>query len=204
MKSAKKLALLIPFVLFICTGNPVFAGKVIPLSISKITKAAEFVFEGKCIEIKTGKDDESGMIATWFTFEVIQPIKGKLDKTFTFKQLGGSDQHQIMNVPITKYEKDEHIILFLYPKSEIGFTSSVGMHQGKFNIRENSETGVQYVTNGMPGMTLFENLNQMPASINAKGVKAFGTEPIRSERFDKEEFIQFIEQLVEEQKTEKQ
>lgn len=196
-------SILVFLIAFLSISSAV-AIKVKPLSLDKITSSAEYVFEGRCIDAKTGKDEVTGMIVTWYTFEVISPVKGKLDKTFTFKQLGGDGESRSLSVPITKYEKGEHMILFLYPKSEIGLTSSVGMNQGKFSINKIEGTDVQYVSNGMNGMTLFANMPQTPPAINAKGVKTSGMEMLRTKLFEKQQFVNLIEELIEEQKIEKQ
>lgn len=191
------------FIMCLCVSSS-FAVKVKPLSLDKMTKSAEIVFEGKCIDVKTGKDEDSGMMVTWYTFEVITPVKGEIGKTYTFKQLGGSIDSNALSVPITKYAKNEHIILFLYPKSEIGLTSSVGMNQGKFMVNTIEGTDVEYVSNGMNGMTLFANMPQTPPSITAKGVKASGMEMFRTKLFNKDDFVNLLEEIIQEQKLEKQ
>ncbi len=189
---------------FLCDPYAASAGKVKPLSLDSITKSAEHIFEGKCVAIETGRDEESGMIATWYTFKVLRGIQGEYNDTFTFKQLGGAGPKHVMKVPITTYKEDEHLILFLYPKSEIGFTSSVGMHQGKFQIKEMEKSGIQYVTNGMPGTTLFAEMASNPAAVTAKGLSTSGMEVYKSNRFEKEEFVNLVEQLVEQNKRKTQ
>ena len=70
-------------------------------------------------------------------------------------------------------------------------------------IKEIPETGIKYVTNGIPALILFENVPETPPTVTLKGTTATGAAVFRSERFHKEKFTQLIESLVKKKKIEK-
>ncbi|HOJ61010.1 MAG TPA: hypothetical protein PK878_12050 [bacterium] len=175
--------------------------RVKPLNLGELTEGARVIFEGECVEIRSGKDPVSGLVATWYTFRVTQVLKGEVGKEYVLKQYGGSDGDLHVKVPAVEYQVGEKLILFLYGESKLGFSSAVGMQQGKFSIKEIPETKVRYVTNGMPAMLLFENMPTAVVPLNGRGMKAQGTERLRSERLEISEFKQEVQRLVEAQKT---
>ncbi len=176
-----------------------WAGKVKTLKLNQLTENAYTIFEGKCIKVKSGRDPETGLMATWYTFQVLDGIKGQMDEEFVLKQYGGTDGEITVNVPTVKYREGEIVILFLYGKSKIGFSSPVGLQQGKFVERENSETGARYVTNGMPAMMLFEDMNKAVPTVNTKGVKLSGAARLRSDKMALKDFLLEVKRLVKEQ-----
>lgn len=178
---------------------PTWPNRVKPMNLERIIESAATIFEGKCVDIKTGRDPESNMIATWYTFQVTGGIKGKIGDTFVLKQYGGQDGDVIVNSPAVSYQLGEEVVLFLYGTSELGFTSAVGLQQGKFVVREFPETKTRYVTNGMPAMILFENMEQQIHPINAAGIKAQGHERLKSERLELREFLTEVKRLVQQE-----
>lgn len=180
---------------------PAWSGKVKPLNLAELTEGARVIFEGECVDIKSGKDPVSGLVSTWYTFRVTQVLKGELGKEYVLKQYGGTDGDLHVKVPAVEYQVGEKVILFLYGESKLGFSSAVGMQQGKFSIQEFPDTKVRYVTNGMPAMVLFENMPTILVPLNARGMKAQGTERLRSERLEISQFLSEVQRLVEAQKT---
>ena len=123
------------FIIQMVSGMSVTADRSIPLSLNKIIENAGYIFQGECINIRTGRDPETNLLATWFTFRVKQGIKGDLGEEFVLKQYGGSDENYTITPTSVQYEVGEELVLFVYPPSSIGFSSSVGLHQGKFLIK---------------------------------------------------------------------
>ena len=199
MRSRLVRGLILGLAVLVLANVPAWAGKVIPLNLSQLTNGAEYIFEGVCTRISTGRDPDSQLLATWYTFQVLRCLKGKMDEDFVLKQYGGSDGDLSLKVPMVRYEVGEHVILFLYGKSRIGFSSAVGMQQGKFLVREAAETQVKYVTNGMPAMVVFENMPDVPPVLDEKGRPAAGMERLRSERVECREFLALVQRLVQEQ-----
>ncbi|RJP32561.1 MAG: hypothetical protein C4527_05915 [Candidatus Omnitrophota bacterium] len=180
------------------------ASKVKPLNIRELTTSAKIIFEGECVKVRSGKDADSGLLATWYTFRIKTGIKGKVGDEYTFKQFGGSDGDVTVHVPTVTYREGETVILFLYGDSEIGFSSSVGMNQGKFAVQKIPDTEAEYVTNGMPAMLLFKDEPQHVSTLDAKGAKAVGSKRLSSKNMDRKEFIAEIERLVKQTQKETQ
>lgn len=174
-----------------------WADRITPLSLTEIATSAATVFEGECTEVRSGLDAESGMIATWYTFKVTEGIKGDLDETFTFKQYGGSDGERTVVSPSAQYEKSQKVILFLYGTSKIGFSSAVGLTQGKFNIEEDSKTKQRTVSNGMPAAVLFKNAATLPASYDSQGRLLQGTKRLQGKHLDRDDFVATVKELIE-------
>ncbi len=181
----------------------VIADKVRPLNLEQLVEGSGVIFEGKCTDVRTGKDPDTGMISTWITFKITQGLKGKLGDEYVLKQFGGSDGTMNVKTPSVTYEVGETVVLFLYETSRIGFSSAVGLHQGKFAIKEITESKVRYATNGIPSMMLFENMRVSPPALNAKGMKAQGQEMLRSDKLELHAFLSEIKNIVQLQEKNK-
>jgi hypothetical protein len=113
------------------------ATTVLPLDLEALTAAAGCVFMGRVIEVRSGHD-RHGLPVTWTTFAVDEALKGTAAATIEIKQLGGdtSTDGAIYRVPaLPSYAVGDEVILFLHPESREGFTSPVGLGQGRFRIR---------------------------------------------------------------------
>ena len=141
--------------------SPAWAALVKPLRLQQMALKANRIFLGECLE--TQEDlDEFGLPVTYVTFAVQQSFKGKIGSTVTIKQYGTSPREDFSSVllgagphivsshkgiQLPSFRQGEQVILFLYPDSEWGFTSPVGMGQGKFVVTED-EWGEKKVSNG--------------------------------------------------------
>ena len=170
---------------------PAHAMSVLPLYLDEIINDAALVFQGKSIENHSERDKQTGSIVTYSTFEVQDVLKGEVGSTHTIKQIGGKlegETHQTTGVPT--FTVGESYVLFLYGVSAAGFSSPVGLEQGKFNIIPVS-TGF-HVTNGrdFKEMTLGIPDNLVPSSAKIKMRQTPG--PIN--RLDLGEFKQLVRQ----------
>jgi hypothetical protein len=187
-----------PLVALVATLS--WSDRIEPLSLIEIVQASGKVFEGECIAERTGRDPDTGLLATWYDFKVIDGIHGDLGETVTVKQYGGSDGEISVYSPVAKYEPGERVILFLYGESEVGFSSAIGFSQGKFSVQEHPETGIRTVTNGMPALTLFKEMDVALAPYGASGKMAVGPERLNASRLEHREFLDLVRELVEREK----
>lgn len=178
-------------------SNDCHADRVRPMNLEQLVEGAEIIFEGECTAARTGKDPATGILATWYTFRVTRGILGDLDETFELKQYGGREGDNRVQGPSVGYQPGEKVLLFLYGVSELGFSSAVGLQQGKFIIQEVSETKAQYVTNGLSAKSVFDKMNVDPPSVNAKGVSVQGQERLLSQRLELKQFRTEVQRLVE-------
>jgi len=139
------------------------ATSVLPLYLDEIIDSAAVAFEGVCLENKTGRDPQTGMIVTFTTFQVGDLLKGSAGSTFTIKQIGGEDKSdgrflRVHGVP--RFIPGEGYVVFLYGVSQQGFSSPVGLSQGRFEVVQ--EAGMAKVGNGGD---FREMVSRMPAQI---------------------------------------
>ena len=181
------------YLLSLAIALPVNAMSVLPLYMDEIVTDAAIAFQGKSLKSHSELDPQTGSIVTYSTFEVQEVLKGEVGVTHTIKQIGGKIQGEINQVTgVPTFTVGESYILFLYGVSVSGFSSPVGLGQGKFNIIPVSKGF--HVTNGrdFKEMTLGIPDHLVPPSALTKMRQAPG--PIK--RLDLDEFKQLVRQQM--------
>lgn len=169
-----------------------FGFLVAQLNLEQLTRLAERIFVGKCLEVQIGKD-RNGRPVQYVTFEVEATLKGNPEPSVTFKQIR-------FNSEVTKgkltgtttlselpdYQRGEEVVLFLSEPSELGLTAPVGFTQGKFLVlqRRNGKT----VTNGIANQRLFRGMKK------SGSVKALVNRPGAELPYD--DFLSLVKKLV--------
>ena len=149
---------------------PAYGANVLPLYLEEIVDTATTAFEGKCTANRTERDPASGLIVTYTTFEVRDTLKGSPGSTLTIKQIGGTlpdqgVQYRVSGVPT--FEVAQEYVVFLAGVSSAGFSSPIGLAQGRFSIK--SEGGVRKAGNGRDFRDLASRIPQhVPASTRAR------------------------------------
>jgi hypothetical protein len=177
------------FIGFMMISLPVRAMSVLPLYLDEIVNDAAIVFQGKSIRNYSEHDQQINSVVTYHTFEVQEVLKGEVGATHTIKQIGGNLEGKIYQVSgVPTFIVGESYVLFVYEVSAAGFSSPVGLGQGKFNILHES-TGLQ-VANGRDfrEMTLGIPAHVIPPSVQIKMQQAHG--PVK--RLDLDEFKQLV------------
>jgi len=95
------------------------------LSLEELSRRADRIFVGTCVEVRQARS-ESGQPITEITFRIVEPIKGVSGDRIMIRQLGGQ--------LIPGYSVGQEVLLFLHPESPAGLTSPVGLGQGIFTI----------------------------------------------------------------------
>lgn len=127
------------------------ATTVLPVSLQRMSSTAVLIFHGRVIGNEVRLDETSSRVATFTTFEVIDVIKGDVGNTHTIKQIGGQlpdgrVRQIIRGVP--RFSVGAEYVVFLPAASGLGFSSPIGLQQGRFSIsKQNGET---VVSNGRP------------------------------------------------------
>lgn len=125
-----------------------------PMNLEEITKAAGKIFTGVCTDIEEIENDsEANLPVIKYKFKITENIKGVREKEeIAFKQWQPT-------VKGTGYEMGKKYILFLYPESDRGLTSPVGLSQGLFKIEKKGFINVkEVVKNGVSNRGLNRNL----------------------------------------------
>ena len=146
---------LLPLVLCGLVCSPIQlanAGTVRPMSLAEIIETADRVFVGKCIDVRTGRD-EHGLPVTYISFSVIETIKGNTGRVVTIKTIGGGPGTlQLADMPT--FREGEEVLLFLYPESRYGFTSPVGLYQGKWTVKS-TPSGTKQLQPSLGGVPVY-------------------------------------------------
>jgi hypothetical protein len=114
---------------------------------------AEIIFHGTAINNEVKPDQASGRVATYTTFKVNEVIKGDPGAAHTIKQIGGqlpgSNVRQLIH-GVPQFAVGQEYVIFLPKASSLGFSSPIGLSQGKFDIRKlNGESLIR--NNRLPG-----------------------------------------------------
>ncbi len=130
-------------------STPASATSVLPISLEQLSTRASLIFYGEVISNQVKKDEQSGRIATFTKFKIIQLIKGSAGETHTIKQIGGHDKAsntvlRIHGVP--QFHTGNNYVVFLPEKSKLGFCSPLGLQQGSFTVTE--KNGETVISNG--------------------------------------------------------
>ena len=138
MKKSRKLSALAIPVLILCSLQAA-ATSVLPISLERMTAAADLIFHGRAVGNEVRLDPVSGRVATFTRFEVLELIKGKAGETHTIKQIGGqlpgSNVRQVIH-GVPQFSTGEEYVVFLPKASGLGFSSPIGLSQGKFDIHK--------------------------------------------------------------------
>ncbi|PCI09307.1 MAG: hypothetical protein COB77_00365 [Gammaproteobacteria bacterium] len=138
------------------------ATSVWPLSLEQLSTRAELIFYGKVINNQVKQDELNGTIATYTTFTIVDLIKGDTGNTHTIKQMGGFLQDKNVGMRIhgvPTFQVGYDYVVFLPEKSSLGFSSPLGLHQGRFSVT--TINGELIVSNG-------QRLNNPPPGKQAR------------------------------------
>jgi len=145
----KRSSLYFFLILSVFSALPAAATSMLPISLEQLSTRADLIFYGKIISNEVKKDTQSGQIATFTNFKIINLIKGNAGNTHTIKQLGGFDKSsntRLMIRGVPKFIVGEEYVVFLPKKSSLGFCSPLGLHQGSFPV--STEKNEKVIGNG--------------------------------------------------------
>ena len=144
------------------------AASVRRMSLQEIVDTADRVFVGKCIDVRTGTD-EHGLAVTHISFSVIEAIKGRYGRIVTIKTIGGGPGSlRLADMPV--FTEGEEVLLFLYPESRYGFTSPVGLYQGKWTV-ETSPSGKKQLRPTLLGATAYRGIDGADNSSGRQNIR---------------------------------
>lgn len=161
-----RLALLI---VALISASGLHAASVLPLGLERLQEDAKAIFVGTCIANESGFDADTQMVVTYTTFRVDVPVKGIEGDTYTIKQVGGEGAEGSLVVPgVPKFVPGREYVLFLPPRSELGFSSPIGLEQGSFSVQRRG--GETYASNGRSLAQLLEKVPEhaIPATVRSK------------------------------------
>lgn len=129
--------------------SSVSATSLLPITLEQLSTRATLIIYGEVLSNQVKPDEQSGQIATFTEFKVIDLIKGDAADTHTIKQIGGElkDRNMALRIHgVPRFQVGKNYVVFLPAKSKLGFSSPLGLHQGSFSVL--NINGEQLVSNG--------------------------------------------------------
>jgi hypothetical protein len=163
-------------VLCLAAASVAHAANVLPLYLEEIVDTSTTAFDGTCTANRTERDPVTNLVVTYTTFTVREALKGTPGTSITIKQIGGvlpdgGMQYRVSGIPT--FEVGQDYVVFLAGVSSAGFSSPIGLAQGRFTVR--SEGGARKVGNGRDFRDLTARIAQhMPASARTRVQQAEG------------------------------
>lgn len=175
------------------SASPAHATSVLPLYLDEVIDHSTTAFEGTVADTHSARDTATNLVVTYTTFTVTDVLKGTVPSTYTIKQIGGElpQEDLIYHVPgIPKFKLGEDYVVFMAGVSRSGFSSPIGLAQGRFNVMQGPAGRV--VGNGRDLREITTRMGaQLPAQ--SKALQA-ATGPVHT--MDLENFKQLVRNHV--------
>jgi hypothetical protein len=171
---------------------PAGAASVLPVSLDHLVDNSAVVFEGTCVGNRTERDEGTGLVVTYTTFSVRDVIKGQAGSVHEIKQVGGQVPgsgmaFRVDGVPT--FAVGESYVVFLAGVSTAGFSSPIGLSQGRFAVSH--EAAGKTVSNGRD---FREMTAGMPAVLLPASMAKAAATPVRQLGLD--DFKQLVRSRV--------
>jgi len=141
---------------------PLHAASTRALGLRDMVERAGRIFLGQCVERTVSTDAATGIPVTTYTFRVVTSIKGVSGERTTFR-IPGTPEHPFLD-GLAVFEPGETALLLLYPESPAGFSTPLGLDQGRFRLIEREGRGTE-VVNGRGNARV---LTDVPAELLPK------------------------------------
>lgn len=162
---------------------PAHATSVLPLYLDEIVDQAAIAFQGTVTEVHSERDTD-GRVVTYTTFAVHDQLKGNTGATHTIKQIGGDlpDGTGLRVHGVPKFTVGQTVVVFLYGKSSKGFSSPVGLDQGRFTVGTDADG--DHVSNGRDFRDMAPGLADDPSVNAADQATLRSNSPVRTMGLD--------------------
>ena len=184
---------LVSFLLGLALGGNAGAASVRPMQLDEIVDGAAVAFQGTCVANRSEREAATHLIVTHTTFRVKEVIKGSVPATYEIKQIGGSVGDLVYRVDgVPNFVPGEEYVVLLPGVSSAGFSSPVGLAQGKFTVK--SDAAGAKVSNGRDFREMTAGIpdSALPASVAV--ASAQGESKVRDMRLD--DFKQLVRARV--------
>ncbi len=142
-------------IVFLLVSSTSLPAQALPLNLRQMVDASGRIFTGTVVDVRGGTD-ENDDIVTFTTFMVERTIKGAPASMVTIKQFGGDFNGLSTKIMDMRYfQPGERVLVILYPNSDMGFTSPIGMNQGAWTVDQGMLRGVS--------LTVLEGIGSMAA-----------------------------------------
>ena len=167
------------------------AASVRPVALGELIDASAVAFEGTCVGNRTERDAATNLVVTYTTFAVKDVLKGDVAQTHVIKQVGGKmpdGQPSFSIAGVPNFSVGQDYVVFLAGVSSAGFSSPVGLAQGRFSVRRD-KTAAAEVSNGRDFRAMTADL---PAETLPAAIGAMRASPQSVHHLGLEEFKQLV------------
>lgn len=132
------------------------------MNVGDLTALGSDIVFATVTQMVDGVDPSTNLPYTMIMLDISESLKGSLSGTYAIRQFGlmapkdlGNGKTSLMVSPdgFPEFEVGSEVLLFLYPTTSLGFQSTVGLMQGKFDIHNDE------VINAIDNEGLFANLS---------------------------------------------
>jgi hypothetical protein len=184
--------LLVACLLGLALAGPAGAASVLPLLLDEIIDTATVAFQGTCIDNRTERETRTNLVVTYTTFAVKDVLKGAVQGTHVIKQIGGKmpagDELSFRVDGVPTFVIGEDYVVLLAGVSAAGFSSPIGLAQGKFTVQQDASG--QRVSNGRDFREMTAGMPSAALPEATARVLAAATAPVRDLGLD--EFKQLV------------
>jgi hypothetical protein len=121
----------------VAAAPPLPATTIRRMPLARVARDAARIVHATVVDVRSGRD-ASGLPATWVTLDVARSLKGRAARRLTIKQYGAAtplaDGTLARVAGLPRWEPGEEVVLFLRAESRLGFTSPVGLEQGRYRV----------------------------------------------------------------------
>jgi hypothetical protein len=150
-------------------GPPSFALSTNPFTVADLIRQADQIVAGTVTAVSEGTDGR-GLPYTQVELKVAESIRGNARGTMTFRQFGLQTPRAAANgrtfigvvAGMPRYAKDQQVLLFLSRTSTIGFRTTLGLEQGRFELRGGN------AHNGANNAGLFRGVDLSSRTLSSK------------------------------------
>jgi hypothetical protein len=124
------------------------------LTLPQLAKSAQAIVVGTISEVSAFQAVDRNQIYTKVTMDVSESLKGSQSGSISFTQLGGVRGDRRVTVSgFPQFAVGSEVLLFLNDDPS-GTIATVGLGQGKFNVRVDQNTGEKTVVNDVVGLEM--------------------------------------------------
>jgi hypothetical protein len=149
-------------VLFLPTNARAQRGAITaPRNLTQLTSRAVTIVRGRVVYARVESHPEyHNLNSVLVVLSVQDVLKGTARQTFTFRQFIWDLRDR---ADFAGYRKGEELLLFLNPTTDAGFTSPVGLTQGRFRVLRGA-TGEPMVVNGVNNNGLLQGVQVLSSA----------------------------------------
>lgn len=143
--------------------QPASAQRTVRMNLERMVTHAGLIVHGTVTNVTSSVDPRTNILSTFVTIAVKENFYGANEQTVTLKMAGGSSKRSTLKFSeMPSFTVGEEIYSFFYAPSKYGFTSPVGMGQGKFTVIADAAAQASYVRNAANNSRLFAGMKNAP------------------------------------------